>query len=130
MSENKPSVEGRNGGKLYPQQAGKPAPPGAGRKPNPFRELIQQYSDEGLSVELKGRLILSDGSLGDVVDVSVELPGAMAVVLKAYKKAAKGDSAARKWLTETGWGKSLNLGFGDDVPTGGGFVLLLPDNGR
>ena len=123
-------IPGRNGGRLRPQQPGQPAPAGAGRKPNPFKQYIQDLAGEDLTVILKGRLLGADGNpTGDLVEVAVELPGAMAVVMKAYNQAKKGDANARKWLTETGWGKTLNLGDADN-PLGGGFAIILPSNDR
>lgn len=127
----KKAVVGRNGGVLYPQQSGSPALPGAGRKPNPFREFIKQFAEDDTVVVVDGRLIGEDGNpTGEPVKVAVTFPGALAVVLKAFKQAKKGDAQARKWLTETGWGKTINLADDLDNPLGGGFVLVLPENKR
>lgn len=127
----KVSVPGRNGGTLYPFQAGEPAPPAAGRKPNPFRHHIQELAESETEIVLKGRLLDEDGKpYGELVKVSIPLPGALGIVHKAYRLAARGDAQARKWLTETGWGKSLTVGSDPDNPIEGGFVILLPDNKR
>jgi hypothetical protein len=124
-------IKGKNGGTLIPLQAGDPAPPGAGRKPNPFKHHIQELAETQTEIVLKGRLIGEDGSpTSSVVEVAVSLPGALGIVMKAYKSAAKGDAQARKWLTETGWGKSLNLVGDPDSPLEGGFVIMLPSNER
>ena len=135
-AKERKTATGPRGGVLYPQQKGDPALPGAGRKPNPFRKLIQDWSEDDQSIIVKGKLLDADGhATGEVVDVSVKMPGTLAVVLKAYKLAAKGDSQARKWLSETGFGKTINLeglggGDADNPLGGGGFVLVLPNNGR
>ena len=128
---DKKGIPGRNGGTLYPFQSGEPAPPGVGRKANPFRYHIQELAELETEIVLKGRLLDADGKpYGEPVRVSVSLPGALGIVAKAYRMAAKGDAQARKWLTETGWGKSLNIGTDPDNPIEGGFVILLPDNKR
>lgn len=127
MTEKK----GRNGGTLRVQEKGDAGLPGAGRKANPFREAIRELADKEQTIILKGRLIGDDGSLtGKPVRVAVSFPGAVGVVIKAYKKALKGDAQARKWLTETGWDKTVKLGNDEDSPLGGGFVLVLPENKR
>ncbi len=121
----------RGGGVLYPQEAGKPAPDGAGRKKNPFRHHIQELAESEQVIILKGRILDVDGNpTGKLVPVAVSLPGAAGVVMKAYKQAAKGDAQARKWITETGWDKTLKLGNDPDNPLGEGFVLVLPSNQR
>lgn len=131
MEKDIVSIPGRNGGTLTPQQPGMPGKPGAGRKPNPFRQHIQELADGETEFVVKGRLLGKDGSpTGEIVEVAVSFPGALAIVGKAYKLAAKGDPNARKWLTETGWGKSLVIGEDPDAPVDGGFVLVLPSNGR
>ncbi len=127
----KKTIAGKNGGVLHPQEAGRPAPPGAGRKPNPFREAIRDLAEVERTIVLKGRLLDADGNpTGKLVPVAVSLPGAAGVVMKAYKQAGKGDAQARKWLTETGWDKTVKLGQDEDSPLGGGFVLVLPENKR
>lgn len=108
-----------------------PAPPGAGRKPNPFRQHIRELAEGDTVITFEGRLIGEDGNpTGKPVKVAVSIPGALAVVQKAYKQARKGDAQARKWLTETGWGKTVNIGEDQDNPLSGGFVLVLPENKR
>lgn len=120
-----------NGGILHPLSKGDPAPPGAGRRPNPFREAIRDLAEGERSIVLKGRILDADGNpTGDPVRVAVSLPGAAGIVAKAYKQAGKGDAQARKWLTETGWDKTVKLGNDPDSPLGGGFVLVLPPNER
>jgi hypothetical protein len=126
------SVVGKNGGTLYPQESGKPGhSPNLGRNKNPFRFYIRELAEKKELIVLKGRLIGDDGNpTGKLVKVAVSFSGALAVVTKAYKKAAKGDAQARKWLTETGWDKTVKLGNDEDSPLGGGFVLVLPENKR
>lgn len=127
----KKTIPGKNGGTLHPVQRGDPAPPGAGKKPNPFREAIRDLAESQQTIILKGRILDVNGNpTGDPVRVAVSLPGAAGVVLKAYKQAGKGDAQARKWLTETGWDKTVKLGNDEDSPLGGGFVLVLPENKR
>lgn len=120
-----------NGGILYPQQPGEPGKPGAGRKSNPFRVSIRELAEAEQTIILKGRILDANGNpTGQPVRVAVSLPGAVGVVLKAYKQAAKGDAQARKWLTEVGWDKIVKLGNDEENPLGGGFVLVLPENKR
>lgn len=124
-------IEGRNGGKLYPQERGQPAPAGAGRKANPFKQHIQDLADLDTEIVLSGRIVSEDGTRAETtVRVAVSLPGALGIVAKAYKLAAKGDAQARKWLTETGWGKNVIVGNDPDNPIDGGFVIVLPSNER
>lgn len=124
-------IPGRRGGTLHTQEPGQPAPPGAGRKPNPFRHHIQELAESETDIVLKGRILDADGNpTGQMVKVAVSLPGALGIAIKAYKMATKGDAQARKWLTETGWGKALNIGVDPDNPIDGGFVIILPPNER
>lgn len=124
-------VSGFPGGQLHTQVAGQPGIPGAGRKPNFFKKHIQDLADGEVEIVVKGDLIGEDGArTGEKVQVAVTLPGALGVVVKAYKLAAKGDAQARKWLTETGWGKSLNIGLDSESPIEGGFAIILPPNER
>lgn len=130
--EDKNAVQGRNGGKLYPQQKGQPAPAGAGRPRNHFREIIREIADQGKEVKvvMDGYLLDDSGNpIGDSVKVLVQIPAVSAIVMKAFKQAAKGNHNARKWLVEAGYGKTLSLG-DDETLSGGGFVLVLPDNQR
>lgn len=130
-NQNMKELEGKNGGKIQIREVGDPGIPGAGRKPNLFKKHIHELAEGYTSIVLDGLLVDEDGNTtSQKVRVEVKLPGAMGVVIKAYKKAAKGDAAARRWLTETGWGKTINLGNNEDSPLGGGFVLVLPDNTR
>ena len=122
----KRAVKTERGGTLYPQAKGEPAPPGAGRPKNPFREAIRIASEASKPVQLTGLLVV-DGVVTDrKATISIVLPGADAIVEKAMRQARKGDAQARKWLTETGWGKALNLGSDDENPlplTGFRFVV-------
>lgn len=122
--------KGRNGGVLHVQEVGDAGLPGAGRKPNPFREAIRELADKEQILILKGRKVVNGEPTGELVEFAVSLPGAVGVVMKAYKKALKGDAQARKWLTDTGWDKTVKLGNDEDSPLGGGFVLVLPENKR
>ena len=125
-------VDGRNGGKLYPQQPGQPAPAGAGRPKNHFREMIREIADQGKSVKIvmEGHLVDEAGEpYGEPVQVLVKIPAVSAIVMKAFKQAAKGNHNARKWLVEAGYGKNITIG-DDDNALGGGFVLVLPENKR
>ena len=125
-------IQGRNGGTLRPQKAGEPAPPGAGRPKNLFKQAIHDIAEsEVLSVQLSGRLVEGGVVTSKRVTVEVEMPSVQAVVYRMYKKAQAGDVAAAKWLSETGYGKTINLDAAGDGATGGGFaVIMLPPNGR
>lgn len=125
-------VAGRNGGYLLARQPGEPASPKVGRPRNVFREAIQMVSEKGVhDVVLSGYLVDGDGNVTkEKVQVSITLPSVQAVVQKMFRKAGKGDVPAAKWLTETGYGKTLNLGEDPDNPIGGGFAVVLPDNKR
>lgn len=125
------AIPGKHGGTLRPVSPGEPSPRGSGRKSNPFRSHIQELSEKEFEVVAKGRLLDEDGNpTGDLVPVSIVLPGALAVVAKAFRQAAKGNASARRWLTETGWGKTLNFAEDADSPLGLGFAVILPDNER
>lgn len=104
------------GGTLYPQEKGQPAPPGAGRPKNPFREAIRIASEASKPVQLTGFLVVDGVVTERKATISIALPGADAIVEKAMRQARKGDAQARKWLTETGWGKALNIGMDDEIP--------------
>lgn len=125
-------VKGRNGGTLYAREPGDPASPKVGRPRNVFRDAIQMVAEKGVQdVVLVGYLVDEDGKVTrERVRVSVTLPSVQAVVQKMFRKAGKGDVQAAKWLTETGYGKTLNLGEDPDNPIGGGFAVVLPENGR
>lgn len=126
----KVSVKGRNGGVLYPQQPGERGKPGAGRKPNFFRAHIHELSDAPSEIILDGHLVLDGVVSKEKVSVSVSLPGALGVVLKAFSLAAAGDAQARNWLTETGWGRHVTHDIELDNPSDTGFVIVLPSNSR
>jgi len=126
-------IKGRNGGTLIVREKGDPVTsPNVGRKRNVFREAIQAVAEGGVQdVVLSGYLVDDDGTVTkERVKVSVTLPSVQAVVQKMFRKAGKGDVPAAKWLTETGYGKTLNLGEDPDNPIGGGFAVVLPENGR
>ena len=124
-------VPGRNGGTIMIMEKGDTPPAGAGRPRNRFKEHIRELSEGVTGLIVKAKLLDADGvPTGEIVTVEVELPGAMAVVVKAFKQAAKGDAQARRWLSETGYGRTINLASDQDSPIGGGFVLVLPDNQR
>ena len=112
---DKKLIPGKNGGTLHPQQAGQPAPPNAGRKPNPFKEAIRHHAEgvattiitDGLIVEkdASGKSIVTDQR----VRVQIQLPSITAVVIRMFKQAAqRGDVAAARWLSETGYGKNIS----------------------
>ena len=128
MKEN----EGKNGGTLKSMEKGDAALPGAGRKPNPFKEAIREHAEGGTTDLVVDGLLVVDGEVtGQRVKVSVRFPAAEAVVVKMFRKAArKGDVAAARWLSETGFGKTINLADDPDNPIGGGFAIVLPDNSR
>lgn len=124
--------EGKNGGTLRSMQPGDPALPGAGRKPNPFKEAIREHAEGGRSeLVLDGLLVVDGAATSERVKVLVSLPAAEAVVVRMFRKAAKkGDVAAARWLSETGFGKTINLADDAENPLGGGFAIVLPDNLR
>jgi len=123
---------GRNGGTLHSMEKGDPARPGAGRPKNPFKEAIREQAEGGRSeLVLEGLLVVNGVATLERVKVLVSLPAAEAVVVKMFKKAArKGDVAAARWLSETGFGKTINLADDPENPLGGGFAVILPDNKR
>lgn len=126
-------VEGKNGGKLLAMQPGDKPPANAGRPKNPFKQYIRDFAEtQEIEMVLSGIVLDDDDQpTGEKVRVLVSLPGAMSVVIRMYKQAArKGDVAAAKWLSETGFGKTLNLGQDEENPIGGGFAIVLPSNGR
>lgn len=125
-------VPGKNGGTLTPLEKGDPALPGAGRKPNPFKEAIREQAEGGSSeLVLEGFLVVDGVPTSERVKVLVHLPAAQAVVVRMFRKAAKkGDVAAARWLSETGFGKTINLADDPENPIGGGFAIVLPDNSR
>lgn len=125
-------VSGKNGGYLLAREPGEPPSPKSGRPRNVFREAIQAVAEKGVQdVVLTGMLVDEKGVVTkQKVQVSVTLPSVQAVVQKMFRKAGKGDVPAAKWLTETGYGKTLNLGEDPDNPIGGGFAVVLPDNKR
>jgi hypothetical protein len=128
MKEN----EGKFGGTLRSMEKGDPALPGAGRKPNPFKQAIQEHAEGGTTdMVIDGFLVVDGEVTGERVKVSVRFPAAKAVVVKMFRKAAKkGDVAAARWLSETGFGKTITIGEDPDNPFGGGFAVVLPDNKR
>jgi hypothetical protein len=132
MSERK-KIPAKNGGYFLAQQKGSPGLPGAGRPQNPFRRAIEAHAAGVFAdMEVEGFLVV-DGQVTDQkVKVQVSLPSVEAVVARMFRQAyKKGDVAAAKWLSETGFGKTINLSNDPDNPIGGGgFVLLLPDNSR
>lgn len=119
--------KGRNGGTLRVQEKGDAAPPGAGRRENPFRRHIRELAEKEQVLILKGRKMVDGEPTGELVEFAVSLPGAMGVVMKAYKRALKGDAQARKWLTETGWDKTVKLGNDEDSPLIAGFSFIIED---
>lgn len=126
---------GPKGGILKSQEKGDKGLPGAGRKAggNPFKQHIKNLADGGIvEIDLDGWVVSPDGKkIGGMVKVRVSMPSALAVVTKMYRKAAKkGDVAAARWLSETGYGKTINLADDPDNPLGGGFAVILPDNKR
>jgi hypothetical protein len=126
------TIKGRNGGILIPQVAGEKGKPGAGRTVNQFKAAILKHAD-GVKdkVELAGFLIIDGKVTKERVKVLVSFPAVDAVVIKMFKRAAKkGDVAAARWLSETGYGKQLNLSNDPDSPIGSGFVVAMPPNNR
>lgn len=119
-------VSAKNGGYLLLRQPGDPAVPGAGRKKNLFRAAIQELAEaEGL-VALDAELLDAEGKpTGQMVRVAVRLPGVVAVVRKMYVRAKKGDVAAARWLSETGWGKTVLLGEDEENPLPSGFRFIV-----
>ena len=120
-----------NGGSIQVREKGDPAIPGAGRKKNPFKHAIRELSEEDHTFIMKGRQVDEWGNqFGDEIEVAVKVPGAMAVVMKALRQAAKGNAQARDWLTKTGWGDAHRLVLDNEEGNTGGFVLVLPENKR
>lgn len=128
----KKEIKGRNGGTLNPQVKGGEGIPGAGRKVNPFKEAIEIQAKGGLELRLKGKLVVDGIATEKVVEIEILENGVDAVVRKMFRKAArKGDVAAARWLSETGFGKTLVHEAGDDGGgKGSGFVIVLPPNNR
>lgn len=124
--------EGRNGGTLLQREKGDPALPGSGRKKNPFKDLIQAHaSDKALQMITDGYLVEGDQVTDKHVKVMISVSSAEAVVMRMFRQAAKkGDVAAARWLSETGFGKTINLADDPDNPIGGGFAVILPSNNR
>lgn len=118
---------GRNGGVLRSMEKGDKGLPGAGRKVNPFKEAILELSDGGKSaIEFEGLLLDESGSVTDTkVRVSVVLPSAFAVVCRMYRKASKGDVSAARWLSETGFGRTINHGVDEEIPVPTGFRFVI-----
>lgn len=123
---------GRNGGTLWGLQNGDPAHPNAGRKPNPFKQAIRAAAEaDGTKIRVTGKLIVNDELTDQVVTVQIEVSTVEAVVHAMFKAAKKRDVAAARWLSETGFGKTINLANDDENPIGAGvFVVALPSNGR
>lgn len=120
-----------SGGYLIRREKGDPALPGAGRKRNPFKEFISELGDCESVFETEGEELDASGNrTGRRVRVAIQVPNAMRVVLKMYDRAMKGDVQAAKWLSETAYGKKLSHGQDDENPLLGGFVVILPANGR
>jgi len=122
--------KGRNGGTLKSQEAGDPPLVGAGRKPNPFKQHIIMCADEERCLTVSGLLIVDNVITSELVTVSVSVPSALMVVQKMFKKAAKGDVSAARWLVETGFGRAVTLQNDSENPLGGGFAIILPNNSR
>lgn len=130
---DKPSVPGKNGGKLFPQQVGEPAPPNAGRKKNAFKEAIQRHGEGAATAIVTDGLIVEKDAAGKSVvtnkrvRVQIHLPAIDAIVVKMFKQAAqRGDVAAARWLSETGYGKNI----GEDetvIPAFQGFKFVVED---
>jgi hypothetical protein len=122
---------GRHGGTLLVLEKGDRLK-GSGRPRNPFKEAIraaaEQWSED---VRLSGRRVVAGVVTDEIVEVVVSLPAVEAVVMKMFKKAAKkGDVAAARWLTDTAFGKTVNLADDPENPLSGGFAVILPANGR
>lgn len=125
--------KGRNGGLLTSQSVGDKGLPGAGRTVAPFKQHIRALAEGGVvTMDFDGWLLdADDKKTGELVRVRIDMPSALAVVVKMYKKAVKGDVGAARWLNETGYGKTLKFEDEDGNPMGAGFAMvLLPDNGR
>lgn len=125
-------MEGRNGNVLKVMEPGDPAPKGAGRPKNPFKQAILELSDGGKSaIEFEGYLVDDSGVVTeDKVRVSVVLPSAFAVVCRMYRNASKGDVQAARWLSETGFGKTMNHGVDEDLVVPSGFRFVIETTGE
>ncbi len=124
-------VAGRNGGTLNVREVGDKAPAGAGRPKNLFKAHIREIGEkEGEWMEFEGEILEKGRPTGQSGWFRVKMPAAMAVVVKMYKMAQKGDVQAAKWLSETAYGKNVKLGDDEESPLGGGFAVILPGNSR
>lgn len=125
-------VQVKNGGWFWAREKGEAPSPNSGRPRNIFKEAIRDVAEHsGKQVEVVGLLVDTDGNVTDQeVRVMIALPSVQAVVQTMFRRAAKGNVQAAKWLTETGYGKSIQLGEDPENPLGGGFAVVLPDNGR
>lgn len=124
-------AQGRNGGTLNLMEVGDKAPAGAGRPKNPFKAAIREVGEaDGAFVEMWAEMQENGQFSGKMVLVRVKMPAVRSVVETMFRKAQKGHVDAAKWLSETGYGKTLKLGDDDESPLGGGFAVILPDNGR
>lgn len=110
---------------------GDPGLPGAGRKKNLFKAHIREIGEkEGEWMEFEGEIMEKGKPTGEKAWFRLKMPAAMAVVVKMYKMAQKGDVSAAKWLSETAYGKNVKLGEDEENPLGGGFAVILPANSR
>ena len=83
---------------------------------------------DSAEMELVGLLVDENGAVTDQqVRVLVKFPVVESVVRKMYKKAAKGDVPAARWLSETAYGKNVNLGEDEENPMPSGFSFVIED---
>lgn len=126
-------IEGRNGGVLRAMEKGDAPLPNAGKKQNPFKQTIREVAEGGQNaLTLEGYVINEETGevTGQKVRVSVLMPSVLAVVYGMFKKASKGNVGAARWLSETAFGKTVNLANDEENPIGGGFAVVLPPNRR
>lgn len=118
-----------NGGTLHIREKGDPAPPGAGRKENPWKFAIRKISErEDGHVLMDGILADKSGnSTGHKVKVFVQMPAVEEVIYTMFARAKKGDVQAAKWLQETGYGRTISEDE-KELPIFSGFTFIMEDH--
>ena len=118
----------KTGGILYVREKGDPAPPGAGRKENPWKFAIRKISEnEEGHVLMDGVLADKNGnSTGQKVKVFVQMPAVEEVIYSMFARAKRGDTQAARWLQECGYGRTISEDE-KQLPVFSGFTFILDD---